>query len=248
LLGRIKTLPEWEKCALVFVGDFVDRGEDVAGTIDLVLELLSRPAGGSAVLGNHDLALIRAARLDDGPPLPYWIESYRDRYDHEMTFLGYLGHRPDPDGRHWERDLRELRDEIPEKHGSFLLSLPWVVESPGHLFLHCGLSPELVASAHEQVAAMHLKEWDRSTLKPVPGTETQLLWQPEYPVWIGADRHLSKSALPCPGMVQVTGHVQVSEPDATPTRIRLDTSGGSDLLICGNLIWSQVGSLCLACD
>jgi serine/threonine protein phosphatase 1 len=226
LLTRIKSLPEWDDCSLVFLGDFVDRGEDVPGTIDLVLALLSRPAGGSAVMGNHDLALVRAARLDDGPPSPYWIESYRDRYDHDTTFLGYLGRRPDRGGRHWERDLDELKSAMPERHRAFLVSLPWVVESPGHLFLHCGLSPELGATAEEQVAAMHLKEWDRSILKPVPGTKTDLLWQSEYPVWIGADRNLSKSPLPYPGKVQVTGHVQVSTPDVTRRRIRLDTSGG----------------------
>ena len=158
LLARIKTLPEWENCALVFLGDFVDRGEDVPGTIDLVLELLSRPPGGSAVMGNHDLALVRAARLDDGPPSPYWIESYQSRYDHDTTFLGYLGRLPHRGGKHWERDLEELREAIPERHRAFLASLPWVVETSGHLFLHCGLSPELGASPSEQVAAMHLKQ------------------------------------------------------------------------------------------
>ena len=91
LVTRLEMVSEWDDCALVFLGDFVDRGEDVPGTIDLVLDLLSRRPGGSAILGNHDLALVRAARLDDGPPSPYWIESYLRRYDHDQTFLGYLG-------------------------------------------------------------------------------------------------------------------------------------------------------------
>ena len=83
LVTRLELVSEWDDCALVFLGDFVDRGEDVPGTIDLVLDLLSRRPGGSAILGNHDLALVRAARLDDGPPSPYWIESYLRRYDHD---------------------------------------------------------------------------------------------------------------------------------------------------------------------
>jgi Calcineurin-like phosphoesterase len=226
LVTRLETLPEWDSCALVFLGDFVDRGEDVPGTIDLVLDLLSRGLGGSAILGNHDLALVRAARLDDGPASPYWIESYQHRYDHDQTFLGYLGRRPKHGGEEWESDLKELRDAIPAKHREFLVSLPWVVESPSHLFLHCGLSDELGASATEQVAALHRREWNRTVLKPVPGSDTDLLWEPEYPVWIGAARKLSRSPLPFPGKVQVTGHVQVSKPDANPIRIRLDTSGG----------------------
>lgn len=52
------------------LGDFVDRGEDVPGALDLVFSFLDRPAGGSAVLGYLDLALVRAARLDDGPARP----------------------------------------------------------------------------------------------------------------------------------------------------------------------------------
>jgi len=226
LVTRLKKVSEWNDCALVFLGDFVDRGENVPGTIDLVLDLLSRRPGGSALLGNHDLALVRAARLDDGPPSPYWIGSYLRRYDHDQTFLGYLGRIPNQGGRQWESDLEELKGAIPVKHRAFLATLPWVVESPGHLFLHCGLSFELAASVTEQLAALHRREWDRSVMKPHLGSATDRKWQPEYPVWIGAHKDLSESPLAFPGKVQVTGHVQVSKPDVNPTRIRLDTSGG----------------------
>ena len=41
LVARLELVSEWDDCALVFLGDFVDRGENVPGTIDLVLELLS---------------------------------------------------------------------------------------------------------------------------------------------------------------------------------------------------------------
>jgi serine/threonine protein phosphatase 1 len=78
----------------------------------------------------------------------------------------------------------------------------------------------------EQVAALHLKRWDRSTLNPVEGTNTDLLWQDDYPVWIGADKNLSKTPLEFPGKIQVTGHVQVCQPEVNAARIRLDTSGG----------------------
>jgi serine/threonine protein phosphatase 1 len=143
LVTRLEMVSEWDDCALVFFGDFVDRGEDVPGTIDLVLELLSRQPGGSVLLGNHDLALVRAVRLDDGPPSPYWIGSYLRRYDHDQTFLGYLGRRPNQGGGQWEKNLDELKRAIPAEHRAFLVSLPWVVASPGRLFLHCGLSFEL---------------------------------------------------------------------------------------------------------
>ena len=116
LVAKLEKRSVWDDCALVFLGDFVDRGEDVKGTIDLVLKLLSRRAGGSAVLGNHDLALVRAAQLDDGPPSDYWIESYLNRYDHEMTFRGYLGRVPSHGGTQWESKLAELKGAIPARH------------------------------------------------------------------------------------------------------------------------------------
>ena len=94
LVGRLEAMPEWPDCSLAFLGDFVDRGPRRPWqTIDLVLELLRRPPGGSAVMGNHDLALVRAARLDGGPPSPYWVEGYRTRYDHHETFEATSGAR-----------------------------------------------------------------------------------------------------------------------------------------------------------
>ena len=129
-------------------------------------------------------------------------------------------------GIQWESDLEELKRAIPSEHRAFLASLPWVVESPGHLFLHCGLSFELAASATEQLAALHRREWNRSAMKPHLGSATDQKWQPEYPVWLGAHKDLSDSPLAFPGKVQVTGHVRVTKPHVNPVRIRLDTSGG----------------------
>jgi serine/threonine protein phosphatase 1 len=105
-----------------------------------------------------------------------------------------------------------------------------VAEAAGHLFLHNGLSTELEASAEEQVEALRARRWDRASLRPIAGTNTDRLWKTEYPVWLGADRGLSPSPLPHPGKVQVTGHVRVERPDADGVRIRLDTAGGTGRL------------------
>jgi len=224
LLGRLRALPEWPCCSVVFLGDFVDRGPDVRGAIDLIIGLAAgRTPPVAAVMGNHDLALVRAARLDDGPPSAYWTGGYRDRYDHRQTFLSYLG-RP-PAYEDWEGELAALHDAIPVGHREFLAALPWLVEAPGHLFLHCGLSNELDRTADEQLAALRLSRWDGS-LGPRPGTKTAALWQEEYPVWLGADRRLSDRPLAASGRVQVTGHVHVTEPQADAVRIRMDTGGG----------------------
>jgi serine/threonine protein phosphatase 1 len=222
LLAKLRQLPEWPELAVVFLGDFVDRGPDVKGTLDLLLDLMREHPNCSAVLGNHDLALVSAARLEGQPRSAYWLERYLEHYDHEPTFRSYLGR--DPDHSAWEQDLDRLRESIPARHREFLTSLPWVVEAPGHLFLHCGLSPEVVLSPPEQVRALHARRWERSFAQA--GTRTEQYWQGEYPVWIGADRFLSDRPQPYPGKVQVSGHVPVDSPEANAVRIRLDTSGG----------------------
>ena len=74
LRARLGRLPEWARCAVAFLGDFVDRGPDVRGAIERVLDLLDRHAVVAAVMGNHDLAPVRAARHDGGAPSAYWID------------------------------------------------------------------------------------------------------------------------------------------------------------------------------
>ncbi|MFO0908198.1 MAG: metallophosphoesterase [Isosphaeraceae bacterium] len=224
LLSRLKHLEDWQRHSIVFVGDYVDRGPDVRGTIDRVLELAgSHPSPVAAVMGNHDLALVRAAQLDDGPPNRYWTERYYDMYDHESTFSAYLGRVPHFGA--WEADLAALGEAMPESHRRFLSGLPWLVEAAGHLFLHNGLSPELIESAEEQLDALRARRWDAS-LHPRPGTRTETYWQLEYPVWLGADKRLADAPLAVPGRLQVTGHKPVPIPDVDDVRIRFDTSGG----------------------
>jgi serine/threonine protein phosphatase 1 len=188
-----------------------------------VLDLVVRHPVVTAAMGNHDLALVRAAQLDGGPRSAYWVEGYRTRYDHEETFQSYLGRCPRYEA--WDKELLALREAMPPAHCEFLASLPWLVEAPGHLFLHNGLSPDLEQSAEEQIEALRQKRWDNS-LTPRPGTETFARWQTDYPVWLGADKRIADRPLPAPGRVQVTGHKPVDRPDRDAVRIRLDTTGG----------------------
>lgn len=229
LIERVDARPVWCDAALVFLGDLVDRGPDVCGALDLVLALLARSPGGAAVCGNHDLALVRAARLDEGPASPYWPERYHDLYDCAATFRSYLGRVPDA-RRVWQDELVLLREAMPDTHRRFLADLPWLVEAEGHLFLHCGLSPELEVSAEAQVEALRERRWERALLRPKAGTVTDEDWTPEYPVWLGADRALCDRPLAHPSKVQVNGHDQVRTADANAVRIRIDTSGGHDAL------------------
>lgn len=56
LSGMIRMLSNWTGL-LVFSGDYVNRGPDSAGVIELLVELSTRRTGTFFVAGNHDLAL-----------------------------------------------------------------------------------------------------------------------------------------------------------------------------------------------
>ena len=226
LVERLRGRAEWPRARFVFLGDLVDRHYRVKELVSRVIALIAEKPGSTCVTGNHDLALVRAAGLD-GPPSPEWARRYASNYDHEPTFLSYTDRTPDymPAGR-WERELADLKAAMPAEHRDFLASLPWVAEAEGHLFLHNGLSPALDCPAPVQFELLRRKVWDRAAVNPRFGTDTDRLFNPEYPVWLGADKHLSASPLPFPGKAQVTGHVMVDAPDADAVRIRIDTSGG----------------------
>ncbi|HEV3437575.1 MAG TPA: metallophosphoesterase [Gemmata sp.] len=226
LVVRLKELPEWPVAKLVFLGDLVDRNDTVKELVSRVTELVAEKPGSTCVMGNHDLALVKAAGLD-GPPSESWTRRYADNYDHVSTFISYLGKEPQYySADDWRNDLRLLRDAIPPAHRDFLVNLPWVAEAEGHIFLHNGLSPELDCPPSVQLECLKRKVWDRATVNPKFGTDTDRLFNPEYTVWLGADKRLSANPLPFPGKVQVSGHIRIDEPDANAVRIRIDTSGG----------------------
>ena len=227
LVARLRLRPEWPDAKLVFLGDLVDRGEDVKGVVARVMGLIAEKPGSTCVTGNHDFALVNAAGLHDRPPPAYWVRHYGTNYDHKPTFLSYLGRTPDflPVGK-WEEELAALKAAMPADHRAFLAGLPWVAEAEGHVFLHNGLSPELDCPAAVQLECLHRKVWDRAVVNPRFGTETDRLLKPEYPVWLGADKRLSERPLALVGKVQVSGHIMTDAPDANAVRIRIDTSGG----------------------
>lgn len=226
LLARLRAHPVWPAARVVFLGDLVDRADAVRETVSRVMEVIAEKPGSTCVMGNHDRALVGAAGLD-GDPTPYWVKRYGEAYDHRRTFRSYLGREPEYHSfAGWEADLLALRDAIPADHRAFLSGLPWVAEASGHVFLHCGLSPELDCPAETQLRCLLNRRWERAVVNPRLGTTTDREFKPDYPVWLGADKKLSANPLPLPGRVQVTGHVMVDAPDVTAVRVRIDTSGG----------------------
>lgn len=64
LANMLSQLESWEG-ELVFVGDYVNRGPDSNGVIEMLSKLANERPGTHFIAGNHDVALLRAVRQGD---------------------------------------------------------------------------------------------------------------------------------------------------------------------------------------
>ena len=122
------------KATLVTLGDYVDNGPDVPGLLDRLIQLHQQREGRfRSILGNHDLACLRALRD------PVWYRRWASRYwdPGQGTPRAYGA-----------TSFETLAQRMPPIHKRFLRSLPWFLDLEGHLFVHAGLrrgpiSPQL---------------------------------------------------------------------------------------------------------
>ena len=117
---------------IVYLGDYIDRGEDSAGVIDRLVE---RPLAGFRAVhlcGNHEDFLLRF--LMDESVAPHWLFNGGD-----ATLASY-GLAVDRD---WTRLQRNLRRALPRRHLAFLEGLALSHAAGDYLFVHAGIRPGL---------------------------------------------------------------------------------------------------------
>lgn len=136
IVGDAKGSGEEGKKILVYIGDYVDRGPDSRGVLDLLLA--GPPEGFERVtlLGNHDQAFLEF--LGDAALGPRWF-----RIGGRETALSY-GANPSeaplsPEA--FEALRKELTGLVPESHRDFLATLQLHFAVGDFLFVHAGLRP-----------------------------------------------------------------------------------------------------------
>lgn len=198
VLDRLQRLPDFERRWIVFIGDFVDRGPDPKGALDLFCDLAAKHPRTTAVAGNHEFAMAAALGLLPTPEYSNWASRWLDHYNADATFQSY--------GVEFG-ELQELHAALPEIHRTVLSDLPWCVEHPRYLFVHAGVDPNTPFEMQLRI----LRQKDFSLNRPQ---------------WL-CSKTLVNADMPgdCP-LTVVSGHVSFPQVQFRPKRILVDTTGG----------------------
>jgi serine/threonine protein phosphatase 1 len=138
---------------VVYLGDYVDRGEDSRGVIDL---LLREPLPGFErvhLKGNHEEVMIRF--LEDTALGQNWLAFGG------MDTLASYGVRPPVPGcsrTELERAQRELALNLPRAHFEFLRDLPLTHEEGDYFFAHAGVRPGIKLDQQEAKDLLWIRE------------------------------------------------------------------------------------------
>lgn len=151
---------------LVLLGDFVDNGPDVPGLLDRLLDLQQQLGDRFvAVLGNHDLACLRA--LED----ERWWQQWSRRY---------WNPRGGTPGQYGCSSRAQFVRTFPARHRALLQALPWAHLDEQHLYVHAGLQP---GSLVPQLAALQARRLPAEPLHLPPPLRDRTLATVSDPGW-----------------------------------------------------------------
>jgi serine/threonine protein phosphatase 1 len=123
-LAALLPLIEAKARSFVFLGDYIDRGPDAKGVIDLLLAFRKRHPKTVTLLGNHEVMLWNYLNCTD------------DAFLHSggVTTLASYGISPDT-------DPEAVQQLLPEEHLAFFNNLPLLWEDQHGIYVHAGLEP-----------------------------------------------------------------------------------------------------------
>ncbi len=123
-----------QRCIIVHVGDYVDRGPNSAGVLDFLRDATARNPDIIALAGNHDLRLLDLVRGDQ-------CDMAFPRYGGIETAHSYGVSDDLGDPQSFDQAVIKLRKAVPQTHVTFLESLPLSVEFGDFFFCHAGIRP-----------------------------------------------------------------------------------------------------------
>lgn len=135
---------------IVTLGDYVDNGPQIKQLLDrLIMLKKARPERFFPILGNHDLALLRALGWPEGQSDEAWYTRWQKRY------WNHKGGTPEQYGAD---SLEAFEGAFPLSHYRFLADLPWYYDDGVHLCVHAGMHLGALAPQREQLRSKCLPE------------------------------------------------------------------------------------------
>jgi len=139
---------------LVFIGDYVDRGPDSAGVIDLLLQVTSDPGYTTyALKGNHEVMFLEF--LSNPTALFQWAANggaeTLESYGIDVDAAAHSS-----DGA--EKLRRTALSVIPDEHLAFLSQLETAVQIGDYLFVHAGVRPGVPLEAQDEHDMIWIRE------------------------------------------------------------------------------------------
>jgi serine/threonine protein phosphatase 1 len=133
LLDRLHYDPAADR--LIFLGDYIDRGPDSKGVLDLLLRLQGENPANIFLLGNHEdnfLTYLHACMTADGAS--YWLKEPFFAGGGIATLRSYCPQMHDP---YNER----LVASVPPEHVAFLANLQLYWTNAAYIAVHAGVRP-----------------------------------------------------------------------------------------------------------
>ena len=138
---------------VVYLGDYVDRGNDSSGVIEL---LLNQPLPGFEhvhLRGNHEDILLTF--LDDLSIGPNWL-TYGGR--ETLESYGIAAPEAQAEPAELERAQLALHANLPRAHLDFLRALPLAHAEGGYFFVHAGIRPGVPLERQHQDDLLWIRE------------------------------------------------------------------------------------------
>ncbi len=123
---------------VIHLGDYVDRGPDVRGVLQFLMDGIGRGEPWITLMGNHDRMFLD--QLEDAPGAEFqaWTSpGMGGQATAESYGVGLPGWTFGIGGR------RKLRNAVPDDHRAFLANLARYHETDDHIFVHAGIRPGL---------------------------------------------------------------------------------------------------------
>ncbi len=149
----LRARPPAGEVTIVYLGDYVDRGVDSRGVLDLLTGLAPRPARRRLLIGNHDWWLRNW--LETGDLARAWLQSGADA---TIASYGLPPLPPLADGEAVARARRTVLRRMPPGHRRLLNELRSYHRQGDYLFVHAGVRPGLPLDAQQARDLMFIRE------------------------------------------------------------------------------------------